>query len=168
MLDVPGAEITDNRRQVSYRATVDGDGRLDHLEIVLSGHIDDARLARLRSIPRERIEQAVVAFLRAQRPDELTVFLDGGLLARKGPTPTGAALYAEVAELMAANGWGRQELAAHFLPDEEPTKAVRRVDHWILRARALHPEIAPKPATGAGYRATKTTGTEPGNQKGTS
>lgn len=153
---VPGAAIHDSLREVTYRGTVNAQGELDHLEIELSGRIDDARINRLKSIPRERIAATVAAYVNEQRPGELQIVFEGGLLAGDGDLKTGPALYGEVARLMATHGWGRQELTAHFFPDEDPKRAVRTVDRWISKARAQHPTSAPRVATGRGYRPTNT------------
>ncbi|MDO7881777.1 hypothetical protein [Antiquaquibacter soli] len=162
---VIGAAIHDSRRQVTYRATVNEQGHLDHLEIEMDGYIDDARLARLRSIPRERIESVVAAWVRDYDPDALQFIPEGGLLTDDGDGAGKTPTLERVAELMTRRGWGRAELAIYFDAKE------RTVDGWIARARAKRreaeeeaarsggpvnfPEV-PSPATGKGYRA-KTT-----------
>lgn len=157
---VPGAAVTDSRRQITYRATVNAQGYLDHLEIEMTGHIDDARLARLRSIPRERIEATVAAFVRDQEPGTLQFVPEGGLIAEggaPGTTPTSQ----EVADLMRKHGWGRQELAVYY------RRPVRTVDGWIARARAELGDVAPRPATGRGFRSIENPGARgaPGQPK---
>lgn len=149
----PGAAITDGKRQVTYRATVDTHGQIDHLEIELTGEVNDARLARLRSIPREHIEATVAAFVKDQQPDTVQFVPEGGLLADElrgtnGQIKGGPALYAEVARLL-AEGKGRQDIAVIF------DRPVRTVDGWIIRARDQHQNLARRPATGRGYRAAK-------------
>lgn len=156
---VPGAAITDSRRQLTYRATIDAAGELDHLEIEMSGRIDEARLARLRSIPRERIQAAVAAFLRDRDPEAIEFIPEGGLLVEDG-TPGRTPTSDKVAALM-AKGWGRQELATRY------DCSVRTADGWIAKARAEHGDAVPRPATGRGYRAKKTSGStqQPGDRK---
>ena len=153
---VHGASIHDSRKQLTYRATVDYDGVLNHLEIELDGYIDEARLARLRSVPRERIEATVVAFIRDLTPDTIQFVPEGGLMTGERSGFDGRPSYEEVARLM-KGGRNRGDLATYYFPDRDPKKAVRTVDRWIARARAEHPDLAPRAATGKGYRAPKTT-----------
>ena len=171
---VRGAAITDSQREVTYRATVDARGHLNHLEIEMSGYIDDARVNRLRSIPRERIEAAVAAFVREWEPDTIQFVPEGGLLFEDDDESGTRPSLERVAELMTRRGWGRAELAHYF--DTE----IRTVDGWIARARKKRREAeaeaqrtgepvsfppVPSPATGTGYRPKTTDGKRPSGSK---
>lgn len=144
-----GAEIHDQRRGVTFRATIDPrTGDLDHLEVVAaSGQpVDDRALARLSSVPlssiRREVRAHVIAEDRARAEHGEGQYLmftpTGGLLigdgSRYSPPPS-----EELAALMAERGWGRQELAAHY------GRPVRTVDRWVRAARAeLGDEAVPR------------------------
>lgn len=133
-----GAEIHDGRRGITYRATVDARGELDHLEVVLSGGVvDDGALSRLSSVPVERIrtaanEQAIRDRRRdgADGPESedsggLSFVLPGGLADGDGSRYSPPSREAILALLHEHPRWWRTELAAHY------GRPVRTVDRWL-------------------------------------
>lgn len=152
-----GAEIYDERREVTYRATLDPDTlELDYLEVVPRGPFTKPdgsgyeNFERLRSIPLVRIHSVVcehvLAELRAEQEagGSVTMFtLPGGLAEggdgsmRKPPSSE------EIAHLMrpatvGGLGLDRRGVAAHYGRNQ------RTVDRWITRARDELPEQMPK------------------------
>lgn len=154
-----GAQIRDERRGLTYRATVDPDTlELDYLEVVPQGPFTKPDgsgyedFERLRSIPLGRIHSTVrehvIAELRAEREaggPVAVITLPGGLAEggdgsmRKPPSSD------EIAHLMrpateGGLGLDRRGVAAHY------GRNLRTVDRWITRARHELPDQMP-PAT---------------------
>lgn len=121
-----GAEIHDHLRHVTYRATVDARGALDHLEVVVEGGaIDENAMRRVPTATIRRVvldQVAEAARARAELGDDAIVIgLPGSL--RDKPT------LAEVADLM-DQGYDRAAFHAMY-----PHSNKRTVDGWMTRAR---------------------------------
>lgn len=133
----PGALIHDHDRDVTYRATVDPEkGRLDHLEVIVHGWIDDNAMRR---VPVDRIRREVLAQVAADKAtagdDAFTLVLPGGLSERPA--------LEEVARLI-REGWDRARFHAAY-----PEVPKRTVDGWMRRARAKYPQTpGGKPSPG--------------------
>lgn len=126
-----GAQIHDHDRDVTYRATVDERGDLDHLTVEVHGFIDDNALRR---VPVARIRSAVLEQVaQAAREDEgvLSFLLPGGLTERPD--------LGEVARLL-HEGKDRAWFHAQW---PEPEWNKRTVDGWIYRARKKYPDGPP-------------------------
>ncbi|MBP1325307.1 hypothetical protein JOF28_000539 [Leucobacter exalbidus] len=154
-----GAEIHDERRGLTYRATLNPETlELDHLEIVPRGPFTKPNgeygdFERLRSIPLERIHSVVRAHVISERGagSQVTVFtLPGGLAddgdgSMRKPPPS-----EQIAKLMrpvteGGLGLDRRGVAAHYGRNQ------RTVDRWITRARQELPGLMP-PARGINSR----------------
>lgn len=139
---IPGAEINDHDRGVTYRATLDDRGQIDHLEIVVRGHVHPGTE---RHLPVDRIQRAVSEHLQATAraqvtdgPGTIVIVPPGGLVdpTRRGEVPPAE----EIADLMGKNALGRKAIADRY------GRNVRTVDRWITNARKEFPDRMP-PAT---------------------
>lgn len=152
----PGAQITDHGRGITYRATVDERGELDHLEVVVTGYVPDQPF---RSIPRESIRRATVEQVREQARAgraSLVFTPTGGLV---DPSQPGQVAPPElVAHLMHEQGMTRQDLARLW------GRSLRTIDRWIQAAREAYPDKVPAakraPRTRPGRRASQTIGAD--------
>ena len=136
-----GAEIHDDDRSVTYRATVDPKtSDLNHLEVIVRGWIDDNSMRR---VPVARIRREVLRQVAADareriiegHPDVFTVVLPGGQIERPS--------LEEVAQLI-RKGRDRAWFHATF-----PTVPQRTVDGWMRRARKKFPMTPGKPSAGS-------------------
>lgn len=136
-----GVRIHDHDRKVTYYATVDQRGKLDHLVVEVNGFIDENALRR---VPVRRIEQVAhnraleLRKAREEATDGKEPFLVGlpGHLTEPAK-PGGVPSAEEIAELMTTRGMGRQQLARHY------QRPVRTIDGWIRRARKEAPDLMP-------------------------
>lgn len=132
-----GAQITDHKRGVTYKATLGADGEIDHLQVTLSGPVTEQTVGRLRSIPLGRIRAEVRAQLVAERkagPGALVFTPEGGVPDGEADgthyhPPTTDELLAVLADKPDDNLSARQYLAAYY------QRGVKTVDRWLARAR---------------------------------
>lgn len=134
-----GAQIHDHDRDVTYKATINQRGELDHLEVIVHGYIDDNTMRR---VPVARIRRVVLeqvgefARVRANHGEGvLSLVLPGGLTERPD--------LEEVARLM-REGWDRKRFHEAW---PEPDWPHRTVDGWMRRARQKYPTDPPSGQT---------------------
>lgn len=124
-----GAWIKDHRRGITYRVALDPQTlEIQHLEIELTGGVTKHDVAKLGSIPYDRLEQRARELVIGEG-GALWAVTEGGLEDRDG-TKRHPPHSEDIAELLAKNSnWGRKELAAHY------SRPVRTVDGWLRKAR---------------------------------
>ncbi len=129
-----GACVHDSRRAITYRATVDAAGEIDHLEVVLAGPFRPDALVKLTSVPIMAIQREVNLLLIAQAeagPGVLVFTAEGGTEGAEGDgSPYSPPTSQQLLDLLTEHpGWGRSEIAAHY------GRNVRTVDRWLREAR---------------------------------